>query len=66
MVSVFTVSNGVEKHRVVVVVLRSNDYTEDTTRLTKWLGEAIAQGAAAADTACAGCAFKPEYRKIEF
>ncbi len=66
MVSVFTVSNGVEKHRVAVVVLRSNNYTEDTTRLTKWLGEAIAQGSAASDVACAGCAFKPEYRKIEF
>jgi len=66
MVSVFTVLNGIEKHRVAVIVLRSNDYTEDTTRLTKWLGEAIAQGSAASDVACAGCAFKPEYRKIEF
>ncbi len=66
MVSVFTVSNGPEKHRVAVIVLRSSDYTEDTTRLTGWLGEAIAQGAAVSDVACAGCAFKPEYRKIEF
>lgn len=66
MVSVFTVSNGGDKHRVAVVVLRSSDYTEDTTKLTRWLGEAIAKGAATSNAACAGCAFKPEYRKIEF
>lgn len=66
MVSVFTIVHEGEKHRVATVVLRSNDYTEDTTKLTRWLGEAIAKSASASDVACAGCAFKPEYRKIEF
>lgn len=66
MVSVFTMQHGTEKHRVATVVLRSNDYTEDTKKLTQWLGQAVAQGKAASDVACVGCAFKPEYRKIEF
>ena len=64
MVSVFTVANGGDRHKVAVVVLRSSDYAEDTTKLAGWLGKAIIQGATG--VVCTECAFKPEYRKIEF
>jgi len=65
MVSVFSVPiNGVAR-RVVIVVLKSDNYTTDTTALADWFTESVQEGATMSATACVTCAPPPVYRKIQ-
>lgn len=64
MASVFSVTVDGVSRRVAIVVLKSEDYTVDTTELADWFTQSARQGAALASAAaCATCA-APTYRQI--
>lgn len=64
MTSVFSVPIQGVARRVAIVVLKSDDYTVDTTRLADWFTRSAEHGAALAAAACAACP-SPQYRKIQ-
>ena len=64
-VSVYAVPiNGVER-RVAIIVLKSDDFENDTTALFGWFTRSAELGADMAGTACITCAVPPPYRKIQ-
>ncbi|MBU6323288.1 MAG: L,D-transpeptidase family protein [Patescibacteria group bacterium] len=64
MTSVFSVPvNGVTR-RVAIIVLKSEDYGADTTKLADWFEQSAKKGAALLGTACTSCAAESGYRKI--
>ncbi len=64
MVSVFSLPVNGEPRRIAIVVLKSDDYTTDTTRLVDWFTQSAERGMESSGTACASCATIPNYRKI--
>ncbi len=65
MVSIFSIPvNGVPR-RVAIIVLGSDSYTDDTTKLVDWFIQSSQQGAALSSTACISCARPANYRKIK-
>lgn len=65
MVSVFSVPINEVPRRVAIIVLKSNDYTDDTTKLADWFIQSAQQGTALANTACISCTRLVHYRKIQ-
>jgi serine-type D-Ala-D-Ala carboxypeptidase (penicillin-binding protein 5/6) len=65
MVSVFSLPINNVTRRAVIVVLKSNDYTDDTTKLAEWFMQSAKQGAALASAACVSCTRPAHYRKIQ-
>ncbi len=64
MVSVFTIPVQGVQRRVAIIVLKSDDYTADTTKLIGWATQSVAQGSNIAQTSCTSCAVRTHYRKI--
>ena len=64
MVSVFATSVDGVSRRVAIIVLKSADYTTDTSRLADWFTQSVAQGVSVTGAACVSCAAPPTYRKI--
>jgi D-alanyl-D-alanine endopeptidase (penicillin-binding protein 7) len=62
MVSVLTVPAGETAHRIVIIVLGSDDHEKDTSALAHWM---LANARSETQTACASCA-APQYRRIRF
>ena len=62
MVSVFSLPVNQEVRRVAVVVLNSQDYTDDTKKLAEWFAQSASN---TTNTACASCAQPETYKKIE-
>ena len=65
MVSVFSMPINEAPRRVAIIVLESNEYMDDTTKLVNWFLQSAQQGTALADTACVSCARPVHYRKIQ-
>jgi len=65
MVSVFSVPINEVPRRVAIIVLKSNSYTNDTTKLVDWFMQSAQQGTNMISTACVSCATPTNYRKIE-
>lgn len=64
MVSVFSLPVEGDSRRIAIVVLRSRDYADDTTKLVEWFTRSSEQGAALSGAACASCTDPATYRKI--
>lgn len=65
MISLFSVPVGGELRRIAVVVLKSDDYRIDTTKLSEWFTRSAERGLALSGAACVTCAAAPQYRKIQ-
>lgn len=65
MVSIFSISINQVLRRVAIIVLRSDNYTDDTTKLAGWITQSIEQGISLSGTACLSCARSTQYRKIQ-
>mgnify|MGYP001557976050 FL=1 len=65
MISVFSIPVNEVPRRVAIIVLKSDDYTTDTTKLVEWFTKSAQRGAAMAGTACVSCTIPTHYRKIE-
>ncbi|MEN9413639.1 MAG: hypothetical protein RLZZ342_726 [Candidatus Parcubacteria bacterium] len=62
MVSIVSIQQSGEKRRVAIIVLGSDDQTQDTSKLARWLSTAVSK---ADQSACASCALST-YRKIAY
>jgi D-alanyl-D-alanine carboxypeptidase len=60
MVSIVSIQQGGEKRRVAIIVLGSDDQTQDTSKLARWLSTAASK---ADQSACASCVLGT-YRQI--
>jgi D-alanyl-D-alanine carboxypeptidase len=60
-VSILSLDAGGQTRHVAIIILGSNDQSQDTTRLASWL---VARVQTAAQSACVSCTLQ-HYRKIE-
>jgi D-alanyl-D-alanine carboxypeptidase len=65
MISLFLVPVNGASRRVAIIVLNSEDYTTDTTKLSDWFTLAAGQDTGFANAACAACASPRKYRQIQ-